>query len=514
MMSSPARRTLLLTYAIALSASVVRVGTCQCTLNEVQNLTQTDVEPNDAYGAAVAIHGTAIAVSSPLDDDVAQDSGAVTIYALNGTHYLPTQKLYPADIAASKRFGGAIAMTSTTIVVGAPEDDAVATNSGSVYVFDKLGAQWWQTAKLAPGALSTDDRFGYSVAIDANRLVVGTRGAGRQVYVFDRAVNQWSLTATLFATPHPASAVGVHGDRIVIGSALNFAANGRADIYELQNGAWVGVHSVSKPTSDFGFSCAIDGTAVIVGNPSHNNATGRAYIYEQVGQSWHESSVVGSDAGFQDGFGLVVKASAGRFCASTPYKSGKGAAYFFEKTGGAWTQVLKVVGASGIGNTDFGRSCDIYGDSAVVGAPTSGTGGQAFVVPATPNTAFAEFGTGCAGAGGYAPELRLSGCAASGGHLTLDIDSALGGSFAVLLFSFDALASPPAGPCPLLIGPVLPPVVIVPLFGAGPGVGAISLTGSLPIGLPKFELTVQAFIADPSFHFGYVATNGCSAAIN
>ena len=66
-------------------------------------------------------------------------------------------------------FGGAVAITGTTIVVGADNHD----NTGAAYVFAKEGPGWHLSAELA-GADSRPGRgFGYSVAIGAGTIVVG-----------------------------------------------------------------------------------------------------------------------------------------------------------------------------------------------------------------------------------------------------------------------------------------------------------------------------------------------------
>jgi hypothetical protein len=59
----------------------------------------------------------------------------------------------------------------------------------------------------------------------------------------------------------------------------------------------------------------------------------------------------------------------------------KGAVFVFERSGGAWTQKIRLLDATGATGDEFGNSVAIWGDKIIAGAPFSdGTGGA----PLTP----------------------------------------------------------------------------------------------------------------------------------
>lgn len=118
------------------------------------------------------------------------------------------------------------------------------------------------------------------------------------------------------------------------------------------------------------------------------------------------------------------------------------------------------------------------------------------------------YGSGCAGSGGFVPVFEPTTCPDVGGTLLVEIRDGLGGSSALILFGLAQGAAPIGGGCQLLVTPVLPPVGIVPLFGAGAGGGKLEFGGALPASIAGFTFTMQAFVIDPGAILGYAASNG------
>ncbi len=151
-------------------------------------------------------------------------------------------------------------------------------------------------------------------------------------------------------------------------------------------------------------------------------------------------------------------------------------------------------------------------DDVLIGAPfddsASINGGAAFLISPTCGTAFG-YGTGCAGTGGFVPDLAITGCPTPGGSIMFSLTSALGGSVAFLILGLghDAVALGPG--CPLLIGPTLPNVFNLPLSGSGPGGGILQFTDSItPAINTPVTVTMQVLVADPVGAGGYSSTNG------
>ena len=176
-----------------------------------------------------------------------------------------------------------------------------------------------------------------------------------------------------------------------------------------------------------GFSVGIDSTFAIVGVPRSDTLQpngGKALIYRRSGNSWVlDATIVPADPSHNADFGWSLgisgdRAIVGAFThAELPYITG--AAYFFERVDGAWTEMAHFLGDSAQ-ESGFGASVAISGDYAVVGAalpppPTFAGPGRAFVyrrdsasgswtrdtiLTASDQIDFIEFGTSVAIDGG------------------------------------------------------------------------------------------------------------------
>ena len=133
-------------------------------------ITASDGAADDYFGYSVAISDTHIAVTAQGDDDAGSSSGSVYVYNLDGTGEL---KIIASDGAADDYFGTSVAISGTKVVVGARGDDDAGSSSGSVYVYN-LDGTGEQKIQASDGA--ANDLFGWSVAIQGDKVIVGARG--------------------------------------------------------------------------------------------------------------------------------------------------------------------------------------------------------------------------------------------------------------------------------------------------------------------------------------------------
>jgi hypothetical protein len=143
-----------------------------------------DFESDDVYGDAASISGdgTVLAVSSRYWDGAGGTrQGAVYIYNKSGVTWVESATIVAPDAGAQDFFGTSVALNSTgdILVVGADGWDGVAgLSQGTVYSFEWNGSSWVQrTANLIPSDAGADDKFGSSVALDSTGdiLVVGAQ---------------------------------------------------------------------------------------------------------------------------------------------------------------------------------------------------------------------------------------------------------------------------------------------------------------------------------------------------
>jgi len=184
------------------------------------------------------------------------------------------------------------------------------------------------------------------------------------------------------------------------------------------------------------------------------------------------------------GLGLGIDLTSGGSLASDP---GSGGLLGYESAGRRFFIVDAGTGVGQLKSTMAGA--DVFGMAPIGCAAT--------------------YGPGCPGVFGIVPRLSASGCAASGGPFQLTIEDGLGGSLVALLFGTGQGALPLGFGCDVVVAPLLPPVLLLPLGGVGPGQGSAVLGAVVPLGVPSGTVvTMQALVADPNVGLGLSATNG------
>ena len=83
------------------------------------------------------------------------------------------QELTASDTAAGARYGYSVAVSGETLVVGAAGD----VPSGAAYVSVRQPSGWVEQAKLAPSDGESADRFGWSVAISGSTATTPARSS-------------------------------------------------------------------------------------------------------------------------------------------------------------------------------------------------------------------------------------------------------------------------------------------------------------------------------------------------
>jgi hypothetical protein len=154
----------------------------------------------DQFGRAVALShdGRLLLVGARwADTNVGPDVGAVFVYARDerARQWTLSQTLQAEDGQISDRFGQSVAIFADQLVVGARDADASDTaDTGAAYVYarDRHTRQWTLTQRIAPDDGVSQGQFGFCLALAGHRLAIGARRAGPgvlgngAVYVYER----------------------------------------------------------------------------------------------------------------------------------------------------------------------------------------------------------------------------------------------------------------------------------------------------------------------------------------
>ena len=207
--------------------------------SEQAKLAASDAEEFDGFGEAVAISADTVVAGADTEDAVASNAGAAYVFVRSGTNWSQQQKLTASDGAAGDDFGRSVAVSGDTALVGADDGDAV-------YVFDRTGGTWTEQQILTASDAAAGDDFGFAVALDGDALVVGASSnadAGFQsgsAYVFVRSGGTWSEQKKLTAGDAALGdqfgySVAIGADTVAIGSWQDDdkgSSSGSAYVYE------------------------------------------------------------------------------------------------------------------------------------------------------------------------------------------------------------------------------------------------------------------------------------------
>jgi hypothetical protein len=201
------------------------------------------------------------------------------------------QKLTAADGAASDALGSSVAIDGDTIVLGAPGDGA---GRGAVYVFQRSGDSWTNTAKLTASDGDTGDNLGSSVALDGDTIIAGAESRKVGSHAFQGAAYTFASagaaartqTAELTASDgaandHLSSSVAIDGDTIVAGAPTDDGGSPGATYTFARTGAPTRTETAKLTATDgrafqLGSSVGVDGDTIVAGAPGANNGRARS----------------------------------------------------------------------------------------------------------------------------------------------------------------------------------------------------------------------------------------------
>ncbi len=165
---------------------------------QVIKLAASDATDVSQFGFSVSLKGDLALVGSPRADGAGTDRGAAYLFSRNlggAGAWGEMKRIVPGNPTDNSWFGNALAIEGSLAAIGEAWNDGAGTNRGAAYIFgrDEGGLDnWGQIKALTASDLSNDDFFGYSVAVSGSTVVVGAAWAGGggtergQVYVFSK----------------------------------------------------------------------------------------------------------------------------------------------------------------------------------------------------------------------------------------------------------------------------------------------------------------------------------------
>jgi hypothetical protein len=334
--------------------------------------------------------------------------------------YGPMWQVFPNNFEFQKvprlqpfgEFGHSVGIDGDLIVVGEPEGN---NGTGAAYILQRSAGVWSIVKTLLASDGAADDRFGYSVSISGDTVVVGAPFDDRTIspggselaeigsaYIFQKdfgGTNNWGQVKKLvpirqtLARANFGKSVDIAGDTVVVGSPGDTA---KAVYIFMRNAGAPNLWGQTKKilpadfTVGFGESVSVSFDTAVVGT----DLSDAAYIFLRnaggTGNWGQVKKLVPTDKAASDikSFGRAVAISGSTIVVGDVEQNidinnngvlecdlneecAVGAAYVFERNQGgteAWGQVKKLGASDRAGFDKFGRSVAIWGDLLVVGA--------------------------------------------------------------------------------------------------------------------------------------------------
>ena len=136
------------------------------TWTQTQRLEADDGVDADYFGRWAAIDGSTIVIGAPAAGGF---QGAAYVFVNARGSWAQSQKLVSDDGIPGDFFADAVAISGTTLLIGAP--GATLNNNpftGAAYLYNEVGSSWTQGTKLTPSDGQYGDEFGFSVALEGN----------------------------------------------------------------------------------------------------------------------------------------------------------------------------------------------------------------------------------------------------------------------------------------------------------------------------------------------------------
>lgn len=367
------------------------------TWTQGQKIIPNNSAVSDQFGAAVGLVGDTAIITSTGNQFA---HGAAYVFENIGGSWAQTQQLSPSDSASGDEFGNALAMSATSVLIGA-QRIVIDGHQGAAYLFDEADGVWSQTQEFTESAGTSLDFFGGAIAFDGTTALIGTPGATINDAQFQGSASFYTSSEagipSIAITPASLSSQQ-QGDTTTT-QVLTIDNSGTADlIWSITEAdpanpagcavpsdlAWLGANPTSGTTAaansasvDVTFDATglaageYDGLLCIASNdPSQGVVSVAITLTVDDASTLPVQEVSAGDGAPGDEFGISVVVEGDTALVGAAYEnSGQGAVYVFTESDGVWSEAQKLTASDGAPNDWFGQSVALDGNTAVIGAP-------------------------------------------------------------------------------------------------------------------------------------------------
>ena len=342
------------------------------------------------FGTSIAIDGDYAVIGVRVTEHVI---GCAYVFKREGTAWKQVQKLTPPFSEDYDMFGFSVAISGDYIVIGAYHS---AGKKGYAAIYKLENGNWKYKSQLQHSSLKGSEKFGYSVAIDGEYVVVGAPwqdvGFSQQgaAYVYKREGELWDSKARLLAkdgmeSAHFGWSVSISQRQILVGAPGmtidGGSSQGAVYLFVPDKEIWKpGVRFTQGVSSDeYGISVDIKDSRFIVGAVNayaDEIGHGAAYIYKYVPKDtmWiMEKKLISSTTKFSNYYGSSVSIDGDYALVSDNFDEEKGshagAAFLYKYAGGKWVLQKKMIASDAREEHEFGFAVTLHNHDILISSP-------------------------------------------------------------------------------------------------------------------------------------------------
>ncbi len=362
-----------------------------------------------SFGGQLDLWGQKLMIGFPTSDNAADRAGSAYLYDLGGgSPTVPVMTFHNPDPAILDRFGTAVAIADTRVVIGTPYDDANAIDGGIAYLYDtSSGTPTTPLATIYHASPAAGDNFGFSIGTSGSRVVVGAPSEDTSasnsggVHVYNLSTATPTTPVLSVANPNPTSndrfgeAVSISGLRFVASAPwddIGAADAGRAYVFNLASPTPstpdLTLNNPSPEANDqFGNAVAFSGNRIVVGEQSDNTGAtdaGKVHVYDTTSgtPTFPIYTLTNPNPAQGDRFGAGVAISGSRVVVGAPFDDSAGPAdsgnvFVYDLSGTTPAVPVLTLAKPGAAAGDrFGEAVAVSGTRIAVGATRDDSGGS------------------------------------------------------------------------------------------------------------------------------------------
>ena len=313
---------------------------------ETGSITHPQPSANDGFGMNLATSGDRLLVAAV--NQRSPENAAVHAYSRTAGGWSHDGELVGEGMPEGMILGMAIAVSGDVAAIGAGSR----TGAGAVVIFRQTDGAWAQEAVLEYPGSDEVSGFGGALAVSGGTLVVGaplTASRSGTAYVFEDGAEGWNMTAELTSGGGENSFFGISAmvgsDRILVGAGSPFDQPGGVVAYTRQDGEWTEAGRLAAfdgvGGDQFGSTMATDGQTLWVGAPGANGRRGAIYEFTGSGaDGWTSvTKLTAPEPEPGDWMGTIVAQGNGVLVSGMPRDDyGLGTALIFARNGDGWSE--------------------------------------------------------------------------------------------------------------------------------------------------------------------------------